>query len=406
MLTRYADVLRRPGAFRMSTTGFVARFPMSMIGLGEVLLVSSQTGSYGLAGALSATGALANAVFGPLIGRATDRLGQSRVVPLLVGAHVVFLTAFVVLVRTGAPTPLLFVSVVLSGGTFPSFGSLVRARWAFLLAGDPPALRTAFAYESVLDEVIYVAGPPIATVLSVSVVDFGALAAVAVLLVLGTALFLLSRSTEPPPSGSVVHGRGSALRFPGALQVTIAFVFLGGLFGAFEVVTVAFADEHGVRSWTGLLLALYALASGVSGVVLGAVHLRAPLHRQFLGFSAALALATVPFPFIDSPWLLGAQCLLAGLAVSPVLINGFALVERLVPNERLTEGLVWTNTGIGVGLAAAAALAGWTIDRYGASTAYWICVVSAGATFLVIAASSRALTRAWDAAYAPDAATT
>ena len=65
-------------------TGFVARFPMSMIGLGEVLLVSSQTGSYALAGALSAVGALANAVFGPMFGRAVDRFGQSRVLPVLV----------------------------------------------------------------------------------------------------------------------------------------------------------------------------------------------------------------------------------------------------------------------------------------------------------------------------------
>ena len=53
-----------------------------------------------------------------------------------------------------------------------------------------------------------------------------------------------------------------------------------------------------------------------------------------------MAVATIGFPFIRSPWLLGVQCLLAGLAVSPVLISGFALIERLIPNARMTEGLV------------------------------------------------------------------
>ena len=404
MLTPYADVLRRPGAFRMSSTGFVARFPMSMIGLGEVLLVAAQTGSYALAGALSATGALANAALGPLFGRATDRYGQHRVLPALVSVHVVALVCFIVLVRVGAPTPALAAAVTVSGGTFPNLGALVRARWAFLLAGEPRLLRTAFAWESVLDEVIYVAGPPLATVLAVSVVDYGALAAVAVLLVAGTALFVAARESEPPPGGAPPRGQGSALRFPGVAAVTLAFVTLGGLFGSFEVVTVAFADEQGVRGWTGLFLGLYALASGVSGVVLGAVHVRAALHRQLLLFAGLLALVTIPFPFLHSPWLLGIQCLVAGLAVSPVLISGFGLIERLVPNARMTEGLVWTNTGIGVGIAVSAALSGVVIDAHGASTAYWISVVSAAATFVVVLAAGRTLDRAWTSAHAADAA--
>jgi MFS family permease len=400
MLTPYTDVLRRPGAFRMSATGFVARFPMSMLGLGEVLLVSSQTGSYALAGALSATGALANAVFGPLLGRATDRFGQHRILPALVTVHVLALAAFVVLVLHDAPTWSLFASVILSGGTFPNLGALVRARWAFILAGEPPMLRTAFAWESVLDEVIYVVGPPLATVLAVSVVDYSALLAVGVLLVVGTVLFVASRATEPPAGGVPPRDQGSALRFPGVLAVTIAFVFLGGLFGSFEVVTVAFADEYGVRGWTGLLLGLYALASGTSGVILGAVHLRATLDRQLLLFSGLLAVATIPFPFIHSPWVLGVLCLVAGLAVSPVLISGFALIERLVPNARMTEGLVWSNTGLGVGIAVAAALSGQVIDARGASTAYWICVASAALTFAVVLLANRNLARAWVSAHA------
>ena len=399
MLNAYVEILRRPGAFAMSSTGFLARIPMSMIGLGEVLLVSSQTGSYALAGALSAVGALANAAFGPMFGRAVDRFGQHRVLPLLVTCHVAALLVFVLLVRADAATWALFASVILSGGTFPNLGAMVRARWAFLLTGEPPALRTAFALESVLDEAIYVLGPPLATVLAVSVVDWGALAAAGGFLVFGTVLFVRNRSTEPAAGGDRHRGEGSALRYPGLLAVTVAFVFLGGLFGAFEVVTVAFADEAGIRGWTGLLLGLYAVASGISGIVLGAMHIKVPLQRQLLWASGLLAVTTIGFPLLESPWLLGVQCLLAGFAVSPVLINGFALIERLVPNARMTEGLVWANTGIGVGLAVAAALSGWVIDQSGASAAYWICVASAMLTYLTLLLAYPGLNRAWAQAH-------
>ena len=392
MLSPYGDVLRRPGAFAMSTTGFLARFPMAMLGLGEVLLVSRQTGSYALAGALSATGALANAVFGPSSAGPPTATASSRVLPLLVAVHVVSLTAFVVLVRARRADVALFASVTLSGGTFPNLGALVRARWAFLLAGEPPLLRTAFACESVLDEVIYVAGPPLATVLAVSVVDYGALARGRCCLVAGhRAVRPLALDRAAGRRHAADAGRARRCASPASSPSPLAFVFLGALFGSFEVVTVAFADEQGVRGWTGLLLGLYALASGASGVVLGAVHVRATLDRQLLLFSGLLALATVPFPFISSPWVLGVQCLVAGLAVSPVLISGFALIERLVPNARMTEGLVWSNTGLGVRLAVAAALAGPVIDARGASTAYWICVGSAVLTFLVVLGSRRTL---------------
>ena len=125
-----------------------------------------------------------------------------------------------------------------------------------------------------------------------------------------------------------------------------------------------------------------------------------PLQRQLLAFAGLMAISTIPFPLLRSPWALGVQCLLAGLAVSPVMINGFALVERLVPNKRMTEGLVWANTGILLGIAVAAALAGKVVDESGASTAYWICVASATLTFLSVLISFPALNRAWASAHA------
>ena len=103
MLRAYRSALSLPGTFRFSSTGFLARLPIAMVGLGIVLLVSETTGSYAAAGALSAAFQLPAALGAVVTSRWTDRLGQSRTLPWLGGLSASFLVAFVVSVQLGAP---------------------------------------------------------------------------------------------------------------------------------------------------------------------------------------------------------------------------------------------------------------------------------------------------------------
>ena len=68
--------------------GLIARFPISMYGLGAVLLVQSRTGSYFKAGVLSAAFAISAAVGGPITSRLADRLGQNKLIPIQLSLHV------------------------------------------------------------------------------------------------------------------------------------------------------------------------------------------------------------------------------------------------------------------------------------------------------------------------------
>ena len=74
----YRRIFTRATAW-FSVTGLIARLPISMIGLGIVLLAQHTTGSYGFAGSLSATAMLANAALAIPQGRLLDRLGQGPV---------------------------------------------------------------------------------------------------------------------------------------------------------------------------------------------------------------------------------------------------------------------------------------------------------------------------------------
>src|SRR6201989_87556 len=80
LLTRplrpYAEICEIPGAWRFSRAAVIGRMPMSMFGLGTVLLISAVTGKYGVAGTVSAVGSLGFAFSSPRVRKALGGRGQ------------------------------------------------------------------------------------------------------------------------------------------------------------------------------------------------------------------------------------------------------------------------------------------------------------------------------------------
>src|SRR3954454_10371283 len=97
----YLHVLRTSHALPMVLVAFIGRLPLSMVGLGSVLLIASETHSYALGGAVAAAGAVTTAVAGPVIGRLADTVGQRRVLLPLVALFAASGVAFLMAVRDG-----------------------------------------------------------------------------------------------------------------------------------------------------------------------------------------------------------------------------------------------------------------------------------------------------------------
>jgi predicted MFS family arabinose efflux permease len=392
MSAGYVDLLRRRGAATFVAAGFVGRLPLSMVSLGIVLLVTGVGDSYATAGAMAAAYALATAFIAPLGARWMDRAGQARVLPVLAAGQSVSLILFTLTADLGAPLVLQFVMLVVAGGCAPNVGSAIRARWAGLLQGSP-ALRSAFALEAVVDEVVFIVGPPLVTTLAVQIGQSFALFVCVALLLGGCVWLSVLHATQPeprPPTSS--HGR-QPLISGGFLIVVGVLVLMGGIFGSFEVTTVAFASFLGRPELTGLVLALYAFGSLLSGLVLGMVHLTARLDRQMFVFTAVLAVVTLPLPLVAHIVPLMIAAFLAGMAVSPVLIVTVTIVEHLVPAERLTEALTMATSGIAVGLAVAAPVSGALVDTVGAHSGYFFMAGCAVTAFLLTAATLPVMAR-------------
>jgi MFS family permease len=381
VLSPYRDVLRAPGALAFSAAGFVARMPISMVGLGIVVLISARTGSYGLAGALSATFALVNAGGAPALARLIDRYGQRRVSLPAISLHVMGMVTFLVLVSSDAPRWSFFLAVTVAAVASPSIGSMVRARWTYVL-GTGPRMHTAFSLESVIDEVVFVTGPPLVTVLATQVWPSAGLVAALVLLVAGGAWLFAQRVTEPPPQPGE-HGGAWVIRLKGMPVIVVVMLWLGTIFGAMEVTAVAFADERGHRAAAGLVLALYAFGSMTGGLFYGLVHWRTPLPTRFLLGAVGMALTLVPLPFVTSLLALYPLALIAGFSIAPTMVAGIGVIERIVSAGRFNEGMAWAFSGLAVGLAVGASVAGAVADRIDSR---WGFLVSTVAGVLAVAA--------------------
>lgn len=384
----YRAILAVPGAMRFSSAALLARLPMSMVGIGTVLMIQLVYGSYALAGRVSAALIIAQAVASPQIARLVDRRGQRRVMLPLLALTTVGLVGLVVTAVTGAPEVLLYVFAVLAGGASGSYGSMVRARWTKAV-GDPRRLHTAYSLESALDEVVFVVGPVVATLLATSVSPWAGLAVPLVAGAVGGVWFLSLRGTEPVPVPRPASGERhrSVLLVPAALVVYLVFVAMGVVFGATDVATIAFASERGHKPLAGVILAVFALGSLCSGLLYGARHWRSAVWKRFVLGMIVLAVGVSMFRFATTIPVLVLVMFVTGFSIAPTLVNGNALIQRVVAPAQLTEGLAWAGTSNGIGVSIGAALAGSRIDDAGAHAGFDVVLAAAAlAVVLTLAA--------------------
>ncbi|RVT76243.1 MFS transporter [Agrobacterium sp. CNPSo 2736] len=391
MSNPYREIFRAPGAKGFSAAGFFARLPIAMAPIGIVAMLSQTHGEYWLAGAVSATFALTNAALSPQISRLVDRKGQSKV---LIPATIVSVIAFATLIiatNQRWPAWTLFLSAFLAAA-MPSIPAMMRARWTEIFR-DRPELNTAFAFESAADELVYISGASLSVGLAVSLFPEAGMMISTTFLALGTFAFLLQRSTEPKVR-PVESGRRqrSAIFLRPVQIITLALIFVGSTFATAEVSAVAITKALGQPEAASLVIGVYAIGSFVVGLILGALNPKMPLQRQLLIAVSVLALTALPLLVANtSVALLAFAVFLSGVAISPIFITSFGLIERRVPESMLTEGVTWVMTGIGIGMALGAFVSGWVIDNFGPDNGFWVSVAASLSTVAIIALGQRSL---------------
>ncbi len=140
--------------------------------------------------------------------------GSTGCCPWLGAVNAIALVGFVAAVEYGLPVVVQALVVAVAGAAQPAIGSMVRARWA-AAAPDADRLRSAFALESIIDELIFSIGPLITAFLAFQLGLPLPLIVSAVIGLTGAIALSLQRGSEPTPSGdrhSVPRARGTRRR--------------------------------------------------------------------------------------------------------------------------------------------------------------------------------------------------
>ena len=362
---RYLAVLRRPSVAPALAASVVGRLHESMIAFGVILVVTAQ-GSYADAGWVLAAYGAGGIVAAPLAARLADRLGHG---PVLLATGVGHALAVLALARGAGP---MMPVAVLAGLLTPPLTPALRSTLPRLV-GDELRL-TAFALESTIQEVVFVAGPLVAAATAWFAGPHAALVVAAVATVVGVVGYVLAvgRAGMPVAGTGAVDGAVPEVApsdRAGLANREVVRLLVGGVgfllvLSVAAVAIVAAVSGPSARAGSGVLLGLSSLGSMLGGLVFGARARIPALARRFAWLAVGLALTAAAAPVAATPLgtvALGAAALVYGTTIAPVGTVLFGRLSQVAGASRATEAFGWMGAAMGVGGVLGDASGGWLV---------------------------------------------
>ena len=390
-MTRWLALLRTPGAARLMTASLIGRLAYGIVPLALVLLARDHDHSYAVAGAIAGAYAIVLAITIPLISRLVDKHGLARVLLPLAVVFPAALVLIAVLAAADAPPVALVLAAGLAGGALPPLGATMRAQWQTLVT-DPSLRESAYALESVVQEITFVVGPLIVAVIAALAGPTEALLTAGVTSAVGAVAFVTApaaRVWRAQPKAE--HARATAIAEPGVRTIVLTLIMIGATFGMIEVGMPAFAEEHGNRANGGLGLAAYSLGSMAGGIWAGARDWRLAVDLRLLSSLGVLIAVTALMAAPGSMALMLAAAFVAGIPIAPTFAAAYRVIDERAPAHATTEAFGWTSTAIVAGNGAGVAAGGSLIDARGTTLAFAAAAAMVAVALLVTAARRRTL---------------
>ena len=386
-MRRYLDLLHAPGVARLIAASTVGRLPYGINVLALILLLRSEGFGYAEVGIVTGTAGLAVGLTAPLLGRLIDRLGQTRVLAVTAAVCLTADVALAAAALTGAGVGPLTALALVAGGSTPPVSPSMRTLWPQLVGRE--RLDTAFAFDALQLEVIFIVGPLLAAVIASWISPEVAFLTGATLQAGGALAFAAAPASRAwRPSAERERGRRGALAAPGIGVLVSAMAAAAVSLGVLEIGIAAFAEREASRADSGWLFALWGVGSLIGGLWYGARTWRAPADRRFLVISGVLAVCLAPLPLAGSMPVFALLVVVAGLGLAPSTAAGYSLIGDLAPPGAVTEAYAWQIVAYVAGSSIGALLAGALVEAVSVEAAL-TCAPAVAALGVLIAVIGR-----------------
>ncbi|MCF6746180.1 MFS transporter [Blastococcus sp. KM273128] len=380
---------------------FVARLPFAMMTVGVLTLVVAERGSVTLGGLNSAVAGIGTAFAGPLLGAATDRFGQRRVLVPVGLLHGALLAAFPLVVASSAASAAVLALSVLIGMSAPQVAPMSRTRLMAVIRRAVQrdrrrqALDGTMAYESAADEMVFIVGPFLVGLLATAIAPWVAIAGAAALTLVFVTAFALHPTGRLQPgaqdSSKTQAPARELARFP-LLTVVTGTLGVGLFFGATLTSLTGFlAADGGGGDRAGLLYGVMGIGSAVLALGTAALPQRFSLRARWAAFGSLLLAGALLYATARSVPALVVALAVLGCGVGPTLVTLYSVGALLSPAGRSATTMTMLNSAVVVGQALASAVTGVVVDRFGTTTA--LAAPALAAALVVAAAVAYAATQ-------------
>ncbi|PFG34236.1 MFS transporter [Sanguibacter antarcticus] len=381
----YRAVLSRPRVLTTFALSMIGRSAYALVFLPLFYAAQDAASSIAFAGiAVAAYGAGAT-FLAPLRAWLIDRAGAQTMLSILVLSFSASLTALAVASLVASPAWVVLALAGLAGSVAPPLGPTMRVAWRELLPGRDDRT-VGLSLDSVVEELLYLAGPAVAGLLLAGLAPGYVMLVPAVLVAIGGLLFVRTSSVAQMRGGLVrpgAQGAGRALVLdPRFVALLLPALVAGGISGLVSVAVPAAGANLGSTATVGIALGVFAGGSAVGGLLYGAVRVPGSPVQQLTALSVLLVVGASGLALSPGTTALVALLGSAGLFFSPVMIVAYLAAPAAAGEHQQNAATTWVNTSHNLGSTLVSAVAGIAIQHAGIPFA--VVVVCGAALGLVL----------------------
>lgn len=380
----YRDLFAAAGVPRLAAAAAVSRLTTSMLSVALLLAVIGGHGSYGGAGAVLTGQALSLAVAAPVTGRLADTYRPRPVLLGCLGGQALAYAGLLAAIASKGSIVQIALAAAAVGGSTPPAAPVTRSQWRLLVGGD--MLGSAYAFDSALNSVTFVAGPLLAGGLAALAGPYTPVAVAGSAKILGDLLLATAPSLSRAPArplrarpwrlGALSDARVRVLLSIAALDT---FTYGSLLVGA-AALTMG-------RSSASLLIAMFALGEVAGGLGYGLRRWPAAPRIQLITLHLVSAFVLVTVGVVPALPALACLYLTAGIASGSRDTLNQVMLGAAAPPGNQTESFAWLATFMWAGYGAGTATAGQA-QAYFPTPAVFLLAAMAAAVAAVAAAAA------------------
>ena len=372
----------------------LARLPVGVVTIVLVLFVSTRYGAT-VAGLCTAGFTIGMACLAPVFGKFVDKGYGPVTLRVLAVVEMISVLALVALVLAQTHFVLAIAASFCCGAFMPPIAGVTRSLWPSML--DMSMIATAYNFEVLVIDVLYVTGPLLASIfVAIGAPEAGLISTTAASLV-GT--FVLAslepvknhaqrnrarreRATGAPEAGATnsTSAPATPTKVP-LLTFAVILLLLAALMrlmfsGWLETIIPLFYSDMGQAALGSIAISAWSVGS-VLGVVLfhrfqPNPRTITPVKQMALFTGVFMAVSLLSGFGVNGFAIMCVLMVLVGASGAPVDNLHYQLASTLSPQERQAEMFSWLNTASNVGIAGGAFFAGLCADYVDYGIAFFL----------------------------------